>query len=292
MKKWVWIYCILFACINLHAQSAWKKFPEEAEVERKKLRNTFTSFLYNDELQIEHVAVMNNRMLQLRMRCPLYSLEYRSDVWVRKRSLYNGRFFDYITSKPEEPLFFLPDETIEIGLDLSSFNQNGEYIFTFKLHTELKETYYVDVLLHTEEVPKPSGFELITLYPDYEKLRDDENHVYAWINHHADFPGGNEGLVRFIKENIRYENLPTDLKWYEDVEIGIIVEKDGSILYPDVISSANREWDAEALRLVNKMPQWKPGTIDGVKVRQRAFVRFNFGKLERSCILFEDYYYD
>ena len=292
MKKWTLIGCLLFACINVHAQSAWKRFPEKAKVERKKLRNTCTSFLYNDELQIEHAEVVNNRMLQLRMRCPLYSLEYRSEVKVQKRSLYNGRYVEFTTYKPEEPLFFLPDETIEVGLDLSSFNQNGEYIFTFKLHKELEEAYYVDVLLHTEEVPEPTGFELITRKLDYEKLREDENHVYTWIEHHTDFSGGNEGLVRFIKENIRYENLPADLKWYEYVEIGIIIEKDGSILYPDVVSSDNREWDAEALRLVNTMPQWKPGTIDGVKVRQRAYVRFNFGKLERSCILFDDYYYD
>ena len=292
MKKWALIGCLLFACINVHAQSAWKRFPEKAKVERKKLRNTCTSFLYNDELQIEHAEVVNNRMLQLRMRCPLYSLEYRSEVKVQKRSLYNGRYVEFTTYKPEEPLFFLPDETIEVGLDLSSFNQNGEYIFTFKLHKELEEAYYVDVLLHTEEVPEPTGFELITRKLDYEKLREDENHVYTWIEHHTDFSGGNEGLVRFIKENIRYENLPADLKWYEYVEIGIIIEKDGSILYPDVVSSDNREWDAEALRLVNTMPQWKPGTIDGVKVRQRAYVRFNFGKLERSCILFDDYYYD
>ena len=292
MKKWAWIGCFLFACFNVHAQSAWKIFPKEAEVLSKKLRNTFTTRIYNDELQIEHAEVVNNRMLQLRMRCPLYSLEYRSEVKVQKRNLYNGRYVEFTTYKPEEPLFFLPDETIEVGLDLSSFNQNGEYIFTFKLHTELKETYYVDVLLHTEEVPEPTGFELITRYPNYEKLRDDENHVYTWIDRHTEFPGGNEGLVRFIKENIRYENLPADLKWYEYVEIGIIIEKDGSILYPDVVSSDNREWDAKALRLVNIMPKWKPGTIDGVKVRQRAYVRFNFGNLERSCILFDDFYYD
>ena len=292
MKKWALIGCLLFACINVHAQSAWKKFPEKAKVERKKLRNTCTSFLYNDELQIEHAEVVNNRMLQLRLRCTLHSLEYRSEVKVQKRSLYNGRYVEFTTYKPEEPLFFLPDETIEVGLDLSSFNQNGEYIFTFKLHKELEEAYYVDVLLHTEEVPEPTGFELITRNLDYEKLREDENHVYTWIDRHTDFPGGNEGLVRFIKENVRYENLPTDLKWYESVTIGMIIEKDGSILYPDVISSDNRGWDAEALRLVNAMPQWKPGTIGGVKVRQRAYVRFNFGKLERSCILFDDYYYD
>ena len=62
MKKWAWIVCCLFACISVHAQSAWKVFPEKAEVLSKKLRNTFTTTIYNDELQIEQVNVVNNRM--------------------------------------------------------------------------------------------------------------------------------------------------------------------------------------------------------------------------------------
>lgn len=127
----------MFACLEIQAQSAWRIFPEEAEVARKKLRNTCISYLYNYELQIERVHVVNNRMLQLRLRCPSRSLEYRGEVMVKKRSLKNGRFYEFATVKAEEPLFFLQDETIQIGFDLSSFALNGEYIFTFQLHTEL-----------------------------------------------------------------------------------------------------------------------------------------------------------
>ena len=105
MKKWVWICCVLFACINLYAQSAWKKFPEKAEVERKKLRNTFTSTLYNNELQIEQANVVNNQTLQLWLKSPLHSLVYKSEVTVKRKKDF-GKYEMIMTAKPEKPQFF------------------------------------------------------------------------------------------------------------------------------------------------------------------------------------------
>ena len=84
--------------------------------------------------------------------------------------------------------------------------------------------------------------------------------------------------------------VPADLYDFSYVSIGMIIDKDGSILYPEILDSDWREFDAEAMRLVNMMPKWKPGTIDGVKVRQRAYVNFMFDKLEMSAVTFDAYY--
>lgn len=151
------------------------------------------------------------------------------------------------------------------------------------------ETYFVEVDLNTEEFVEKDITELITPpVPDFEELRDDENHVYSFIKHLADFPGGQEGLVRFLKKNVNMDSLSADGGWDDVVYVGMIIEKDGSILYPEVVmNSGNRELDAEAMRLVNMMSQWKPGTIDGVKVRNRVLVRIWFNFLERSCIVIQ-----
>lgn len=286
MRKRAWILgCLLLAFLSMHAQSAWRILPEKAEVDHKKLRNTFVSSLYNDELQIEQVKVVNNRALLLQLRCPSHSLEYRSKVSIErigKSILYK----DFLTIKEEEPQFFLPDESVQIALDLSSFNLNGQYYFTFQLHTELNETYYVDVLLNTEEFEKPKYIEEIDYFHDYEKLQKNENHIYAWIEDNTEFPGGNEGLVRFIKENIRMGEVPSELYDFSRVSIGMIIDKDGSILYPEILDSDWREFDAEAMRLVQMMPKWKPGSIDGVKVKNRVMVEINYKDLDRSHILF------
>ena len=274
MKIWAWIVCCLFACINVHAQSAWKIFPKEAEVLSKKLRNTFTTRIYNDELQIEQVNVVNNRMLQLQLRCPLYGLEYRSDISVAKRNKKYRDYKEFAIMKPEESLYFLPDESIRIGVDLSMF-QNGEYCFLIKLYTAFEEIYFVRVYLNTEKFPDYGT--IVELMPtktyDYEEEQADEDYVYSFIEDHADFPGGKEALHRFIKENIRWENLPSDLRIpYEYVWVGMIIDKDGSILYPEILNTSHKGMNDEVMRIVSIMPKWKPATIRGKKVKYREIV--------------------
>lgn len=264
----------MFACINVYAQSAWKKFPEKAEVECKKLRNTFTTTIYNDELQIEQVNVVNNRMLQLQLRCPLYGLEYRSDISVAKRNKKYRDYKEFAIMKPEESLYFLPDESIRIGVDLSMF-QDGEYCFLIKLYMAFGEIYFVRVYLNTEKIPDHGT--IVELMPtetyDYEEEQADEDYVYSFIEDHADFPGGEEALHRFIKENIRWENLPSDLRIpYEYVWVGMIIDKDGSILYPEILNTSHKGMNDEVMRIISIMPKWEPATIRGKKVKCRQIV--------------------
>lgn len=289
MKRKVLILgCLLLAFLSMHAQSAWKIFPEKAEVTRKKLRNTFVSTLYNDELQIEQVKIVNNRALQLQLRSPSHWLEYRSSVKVKRKS-WNGCYKEIVKIAPKQPSFFLPAETIQIGFDLSPFKRDGEYLFIFKLHTELNDIFYVEIYWNTEEFETYDFVEMVDYFPVYEKLQKNENHIYSWIEDNTDFPGGNKGLVNFIKENVQMGEVPADLYEFSSVEIGMIIDKDGSILYPEILDSDWREFDAEAMRLVQMMPKWKPGSIDGVKVKNRVMIKICYKNLEKSCILFNSY---
>ncbi len=274
-RKVLIIGCLLLAFLSMHAQSAWKILPEKAEVAGKKLRNTFTTWIYNEELQIEQVHIVNNRMLRLQLRCPLHTLEYRSEIGIAKRQLRNGWHEEIAVFKPEEPLFFLPDETVEIKIDLSSFNQNGEYCIIFRLHTELKETYYVRVYFNTEDFPEPKGFETMpTFGVEYEKEQEDENYVYSFIENGPEFPRGKEEMKRFIKKHIRPENVPSDLHSMHYVDVGVLVDKDGTLLYPEIIYSNHKGLNEEAMRIVSLMPKWEPGSINGKKVRCSHSIEF------------------
>ena len=83
--------------------------------------------------------------------------------------------------------------------------------------------------------------------------------------------------------------VPADLYDFSYVSIGMIIDKDGSILYPEILDSDWREFDAEAMRLVQMMPKWKPGSIDGVKVKNRVMVDIYYKDLEKSCFVFDSY---
>ena len=56
----------------------------------------------------------------------------------------------------------------------------------------------------------------------------------------------------------------------------MIIDKDGSILYPEILDSDWREFDAEAMRLVNMMPKWKPGKQRGKEVNVKYTLPIHF----------------
>jgi protein TonB len=58
--------------------------------------------------------------------------------------------------------------------------------------------------------------------------------------------------------------------------VKFIVEKDGSITDAKVANKVDRYLAKEALRVVNKSPKWKPGTLKGEYVRSYKTVVINF----------------
>lgn len=77
-----------------------------------------------------------------------------------------------------------------------------------------------------------------------------------------DFIGGREALFNYFKENIVY---PDDVE-AGTVYVAFIVGSDGSIRDTRVFKGVKESMDKEALRLINDMPNWDPGVIDGQPV--------------------------
>jgi hypothetical protein len=55
-----------------------------------------------------------------------------------------------------------------------------------------------------------------------------------------------------------------------------MVDKTGMIVKPRILSSASAELDAEALRVVDLMPQWKPGTAGGTPIDIQYILPIDF----------------
>ena len=63
------------------------------------------------------------------------------------------------------------------------------------------------------------------------------------------------------------------------VFIGFVIEKDGSISNVRNLRGVDSELDAEAMRIVESMPKWKPGMHNGEFVRVSYQIPIHF-KLE------------
>ena len=76
-----------------------------------------------------------------------------------------------------------------------------------------------------------------------------------------EFPGGTQALFNFIRENLQYPNNDTCVTGR--VVAQFTVKEDGSIENARVIRGIHPDFDKEALRVINMMPKWKPGTKQG-----------------------------
>jgi Ca-activated chloride channel family protein len=90
------------------------------------------------------------------------------------------------------------------------------------------------------------------------------------------FPGGDEALFRFISKNIQYPIEAREKNEQGTVYVTFVIETDGSITDVSILKSISSSLDNESIRLVETMPNWKPGTQDGVPVRVQLNLPIRF----------------
>lgn len=76
-----------------------------------------------------------------------------------------------------------------------------------------------------------------------------------------EFPGGASAMTRFLLKNLR--PMTDDEQHLIKVIVRFIVDKQGSVTGFEVVSSGGAEYDKEVLRVLKKMPAWKPGSQNG-----------------------------
>ena len=91
-----------------------------------------------------------------------------------------------------------------------------------------------------------------------------------------EFPGGFDKLAEYLGRKVKYPKKSRRKGIEGRVLVRFTVQKDGSITNVRVAESANEELDAEAVRVVKKMPDWTVGMEDGEKVRIGINLPINF----------------
>ena len=90
------------------------------------------------------------------------------------------------------------------------------------------------------------------------------------------FPGGPSALFEFLSKNIQYPEEAEDANLQGRVIVTFVVKKDGSIADAKVVKSVAPSLDAEALRVINAMPNWTPGKQGGQPVNVKYTVPLTF----------------
>lgn len=91
--------------------------------------------------------------------------------------------------------------------------------------------------------------------------------TYIFVEIMPEFPGGEKALMKFLQNNVHYPTMATEASISGTVFVKFVVSKNGEI-GSVVVEGAKKGagLEEEAMRVVRKMPKWKPGKQNGEAV--------------------------
>ncbi len=116
----------------------------------------------------------------------------------------------------------------------------------------------------------------LKIYVEVPPVAEDSSYNLITFEKLPVFPGGERELLKFLAENIRYPPLALENDIQGTVVLRFVVNEDGQMTNMVLIRDIGGGCGQEALRIMNSMPCWKPGEINGhpVKMRFDLPVRF------------------
>lgn len=147
---------------------------------------------------------------------------------------------------------------------LNSYDANQiEQIFVYKEGEEKSVVMIVN-----------EDSELFEKTIEIQEVRTDA--VFTIVEEPAKFSGGTDELYKYIGENLKYPKQAQRLGVEGTVVVQFVVEEDGSISNAEVLNGIGAGCDAEAKRVIEESPNWKAGTQEGKKVRQKMIQKIAF----------------
>lgn len=100
------------------------------------------------------------------------------------------------------------------------------------------------------------------------------------------FPGGEEGLYSFLKDNITYPPLLVKIEMEGDINILFTIDKEGIVKNAEITKGFDPLADNEVLRVVKAMPKWTPATRNGeaIDIQQGLNVTFTLNNELREWV--------
>lgn len=117
-----------------------------------------------------------------------------------------------------------------------------------------------------------------------ETSADAGKEVFSVVEDMPRFPGGHQKLLEFLARNIKYPVAAQKENVQGHVIVSYVVSSTGKVEDVKVVRGLSPELDAEAMRVVGKMPDWIPGKQRGmaVDVKYTLPITFRLDKKEKT----------
>jgi protein TonB len=107
-------------------------------------------------------------------------------------------------------------------------------------------------------------------------ITEETDQPFVIVEQMPQFPGGENEMIKFIMNNLRYPPLAQDNGISGTVIVNFVVDREGKIGRIKVVRGIGGGCDEEAIRVLEKMPPWSPGKQGGRTVLVSYTVPFKF----------------
>lgn len=248
-----------------------------------KLRGT-TPLILNDVLIGERKVTISKDGFETIIKSPNVVEDQKSDIIVALQSIRNK---SKVTFSCNVHIDSLKVDGIPAKLDGVNYLTSGTHKISFVIdgheitdniivpkvskHFNLIMSGEINNGTHNKKISSSS-------YSKDFKIKDPkvENKVFESVEEMPSFPGGMSALMKYLADNVKYPVDAQENGLQGRVVVSFVVERDGSITNVQAVRSVYPSLDSEAVRVVEAMPRWKPGKLNGLPVRVKYNVPVTF----------------
>jgi TonB family protein len=107
-------------------------------------------------------------------------------------------------------------------------------------------------------------------------LNHNDNHTSGRNRIGAQFPNGSEGVTQYLQENVIYPDDAFDNEIEGKVLAQITIDEKGRVINPTIVESLGHRCDEEVIRVLSKMPNWKPAIFNNIPTEKSYILTVSF----------------
>lgn len=167
------------------------------------------------------------------------------------------------TAPPPPPLKSTIQFTPPVIAEDSKVNEENE----MKTQDELIESK-VEIGVHNVDGVDDKNAVALDELVNHQKVIEvkQEEKPLTVVEQMPQFPGGDGELMKFLNGEIKYPVVAAENGIQGRVVVRFVVGKDGKVSDVKVVKALDPSLDKEAIRVVQKMPNWVPGKQNGRNV--------------------------
>lgn len=206
-------------------------------------------------------------------------------VWIALKNVKNNHEFiaDNIVSQSNKKHYFNVLIAQLLGANCSDLvnNFNNQLLIKKRIAMmKTQKTNNIKVLNYLLIIPimviALMGAATLNAQESNTKTVKKADKIYDQVDQMPEFKGGMDALMKYMGDNVTYPEKAKEEKIEGKVFVSFVVNEKGKVTQIKIEKGASELLDKEALRVINKMPDWTPGKHEGKNVNVKMHLPINF----------------